>query len=509
MTRNSALIYARKSVTRTAADAISPERQRAACLAEVQRRGWTCDPARDIYVDADAHQSGKNPLRPAWLRMKHRLATDPTVLAVIVESLSRATRSTKDFFQFLGELEERGVALVSLKESFATDSAMGRAMVGFIALINALESDLASERMSGTIEFKRRAKGRHWGLTPFGCERQGDDHVLIPSKSGVWLHQDGTLGPEPSPTGDSTWRGYHDALRRLYELCAAGDASFAALANKLNLEGWRFRDRKGQPRAFTEDDTRRILGMVDVYAGSVTIGTRKGGNLSEVLPGSHQPILPPELCQQVRQVLESRSALAWAFMHKEPRRVYLLGSILTCADCGQKFIGAFEHGRQVYRHRRLLGCTGPWAIPAEVLDEQILARLRALRFPPEARQRLREQITGPLARGYDEREALKARTLKRLEALRELRLDGDIEREEYLRRRAELQHTLADLADVGATPAADPERVFDELEAIGATVARGTAEERHRAVLAVYQQIAVRQGIVVEARPHNWCQGIV
>lgn len=41
--RTRALVYVRKSVVRTGADTVSPERQKAACLAEAQAHGWVVE----------------------------------------------------------------------------------------------------------------------------------------------------------------------------------------------------------------------------------------------------------------------------------------------------------------------------------------------------------------------------------------------------------------------------------------------------------------------------------
>jgi DNA invertase Pin-like site-specific DNA recombinase len=61
-----------------------------------------------------------------------------------VESLSRATRSVRDLYNLLHELEEREKLLLSLKEQIDTSSATGRAFVGFVAIMNQLESDLGA-----------------------------------------------------------------------------------------------------------------------------------------------------------------------------------------------------------------------------------------------------------------------------------------------------------------------------------------------------------------------------
>ena len=169
-----ALCYVRKSFVRTAADEVSPARQRAAIFREAERRGWVAE----LFEDAEGHRSGRTERRPGWLHLKARL-DDPLVKAIIVESLSRASRSIRDLFNFIHELEVRNIALVSLKEQIDTTSSMGRAFLGFIAVLNQFESDVASERMKMTIEFKRETFKQHWGRFPFGTKREGPELKLV------------------------------------------------------------------------------------------------------------------------------------------------------------------------------------------------------------------------------------------------------------------------------------------------------------------------------------------
>jgi len=119
MTRTVALIYIRKSVVRTARDELSPERQRAACVAYCASRGW----APEVYEDAEGHRSGRTEThRPAWRDLKRQLDR-PDVAAVVANSLDRLSRSPRDFFVFLEELQRYGVELVSISEQFDTSTA--------------------------------------------------------------------------------------------------------------------------------------------------------------------------------------------------------------------------------------------------------------------------------------------------------------------------------------------------------------------------------------------------
>ena len=65
------------------------------------------------------------------------------------------------------------------------------------------------------------------------------------------------------------WRGYHEVLRQCLEWYAERDESMGSLRDRLNGAGYRFRDRWGEPRPFTEDDVRRMLHANRIYAGLI------------------------------------------------------------------------------------------------------------------------------------------------------------------------------------------------------------------------------------------------
>jgi DNA invertase Pin-like site-specific DNA recombinase/Skp family chaperone for outer membrane proteins len=395
MIRNRALIYIRKSIVRNEADTVSPERQREACREEARRHGWVVGEG-DVYADAEGHQSGRDDQRPDWQRLRRRLRHDESIAAVIVESLSRASRSVRSFFEFVEELRARGVGLVSLKERFDTSNAIGQAMLGFIAVVNQLESDLASERMQSNIAFKK-SRGRHWGLTPFGCRRAPGSGALGPSEETYSL--------------DGEERRYYDALVTLYETYCTGAHGFKTLARALNADGWRFRGRQGQPRAWDEHNTRSVLMLHRVYAGWVPLdGPNKDAathaDPATWVPANYPPVLPVALCDAVQATLAERSH-TWRLPEPKVRErsepsPFILTGILHCAACGQRLKGYTARGasavpgRRHYRHERRGDCPQTWH-DAEALEEGAVAILHALRLPPEVGALLVEVLVQGLA----------------------------------------------------------------------------------------------------------------
>lgn len=504
--RSVALIYSRKSVVRDPAMEVSNERQEEACVREAKAHGW----AWEIYRDVDV--SGRTEERPAWRQLKRQLWRGD-VAAVIVESLSRANRSVRDFFNFLGEVEKYDVGLVSVKEKFDTTSAMGRAFLGVIAILNQLEADLASERMSMTIEY-RQQEGRHWGLTPYGCQRD-HQHNLIPSEEGAWLSPTGgwvvgERGAPPFARDGATWHGYHDGLARLYELYAGGSHSYHSAMVEMNVGGWPFRTRWGLPRLWKVHDVRRVLQAWRLYAGDLPLGRQKDWSEEEVVvDGAHDPILPPALCQQVGAILDDRNVAHGGKRGRRPHRVYVLSDILYCHHCGERLYGNFQKGLRSYSHHRKKGC--PAVIGrtrCELVDDEVLKRVRALRVlaqfdwerPPDF----------PSKEDQAEKDAAveRVRLKRKMEVLKELRLEGEIDKGEYYRRKEAILDQMSDLPAPVQTEGVSWAAVLARLEALGELIAEANPAAQKRALNAMFERIEVNldTASVVKVTPHAWCQ---
>ena len=97
--------------------------------------------------------------------------------ALIVYSLSRLSRSTKDTLQIAEKLDKAGADLVSLSERIDTTSASGKMVFRLMAVLNEFERDQVSERTTAALQHKK-AKGLVYSPVPYGYERRGD--TLVP-----------------------------------------------------------------------------------------------------------------------------------------------------------------------------------------------------------------------------------------------------------------------------------------------------------------------------------------
>lgn len=87
--------------------------------------------------------SGKDANRPELKEMLNFIREGDTL---IVESISRLARNTKDFLEIVTDLTERGIEVVSLKESIDTSTAQGRFICTIFGALYELERMSIKER---------------------------------------------------------------------------------------------------------------------------------------------------------------------------------------------------------------------------------------------------------------------------------------------------------------------------------------------------------------------------
>ena len=107
----------------------------------------------EIYMDK---VSGKNTNRPELQKMLHYVRKGDTV---IVESISRFARNTKDLLELVGQLTAKEVEFISQKESIDTSTPAGKFMLTIFAAVAELEREYILQRQrEGIAEAKKQGK---------------------------------------------------------------------------------------------------------------------------------------------------------------------------------------------------------------------------------------------------------------------------------------------------------------------------------------------------------------
>ena len=113
----------------------------------------------EIYID---RMSGKNTERPELKRMLSFVRQGDTV---IVESISRFARNTRDLLELVDLLTAKGVEFVSQKEAIDTATPTGKFMLTVFGAVAELEREYILQRQREGIEIAK-TKGKYKGRKP-------------------------------------------------------------------------------------------------------------------------------------------------------------------------------------------------------------------------------------------------------------------------------------------------------------------------------------------------------
>lgn len=115
--------------------------------------------AEKLFIDK---ASGKNTDRRAF---KEMMAVVRAGDMVIVESISRIARNTRDLLSIVSELTEKQVEFISLKENIDTTTPQGRFMLTVFGALAELERENILERQREGIEIAK-SEGKYKGRKP-------------------------------------------------------------------------------------------------------------------------------------------------------------------------------------------------------------------------------------------------------------------------------------------------------------------------------------------------------
>jgi site-specific DNA recombinase len=169
-----AVLYLRCSTVGQVVDGVSLDLQRSRGEAWALANGYEVE-----AVYADEGISGKKASnRPGLASALDHVCR--TRGALVVYSLSRLARSTKDALAISERLSKVGADLVSLSEKIDTTSAAGKMVFRMLAVLAEFERDLVSERTKAALALKK-SRGERVGQIPFGFELGEDGSTLVPS----------------------------------------------------------------------------------------------------------------------------------------------------------------------------------------------------------------------------------------------------------------------------------------------------------------------------------------
>lgn len=289
-------IYIRVSTIDQANEGYSLDVQRERLTAYCKAQGWD-----DITVYMDDGETGTGMERPALKRMIRHIE-EKKIKGVVVLKLDRLSRKQKDVLYLLEEIfEKNGVFFKSATEPFDTTSALGKAMIGVLAVFAQLERDMIVERTtSGKLQ---RIRGGKWpgGHAPFGYK---------------WIDGEDDLEIVPDEA---------DTVREIFKKFVDGDSY-----NSISI--WA-QDRHPN---FTFDAgiIKRVVKR-PTYSGKYLYS-------GDVYESTTAPIIEEKMWTESQRELKRRDD------GLPPRGEYLLTGLCRCALCGSSVV----HETKQYRNKQ-------------------------------------------------------------------------------------------------------------------------------------------------------------
>ena len=337
------LLYIRVSTSKQDIEGYSIPMQKTRLIAYCKAQGWV---VAGIYIDPGF--SGASLDRPGMDAMLKAIEAKKGDV-VLVYKLDRLSRSQRDVLYLIEDVfEPKGVAFVSVQESFDTSSIYGKAMLSILSAFGQMERAVITERtMMGRVG---RAEKGYWhggGDWPIGYDYV--DGELVVNKEEA------------------------RQIRDVYRLYADG---YSVTEITRRMEG----------RTTKHGDWSHTGTVGNVLDNPLYAGVIHFDGVKE--KGQHEAIVPAMLNRKVKARRE-RLRHAEATGDSE----YLLTGLIYCADCGARYFANKRPNKKVVYscHSRAKKaknmvkdpkCKAPH-IPLAELDAMVEAELLRVANDPE------------------------------------------------------------------------------------------------------------------------------
>ncbi len=352
-----ALLYLRVSTKEQAemggeAEGFSIPGQREACRRKADSLG-----ADVVGEFVDRGESARSANRPELQRLLVDIRENP-VDYLIVHKVDRLARNRVDDVEINLALQKAGVQLVSATENI-DETPSGALLHGIMSTIAEFYSrNLANEVIKGSVQ--KAKSGGTVGRAPTGY------------RNVRRLHE----GREIRTVDVDAERGPH--MRWAFEAYAGGGWTVRTLCSELDRRGLKSVPGPKRPGKPLSPSNVADLLRHPYYKGLVVYR-------GICYPGQHQPLVTPEIWQQVQDVLDAQNSAG------EKERIhhhYLKGSIF-CGECGSRLIVSLNKNRHgtVYeyfvclgRHQKRTTCTKR-AMPIDLIEDLVAQHYRSLVLP--------------------------------------------------------------------------------------------------------------------------------
>jgi len=417
--------YVRVSTDEQAQEGHSLQTQRDEILRLIRYK-W---PDADVEFYEDDGWSAKDMKRPALQRLRSEVHPDDVVVTL---RLDRLTRSVFDLYTMLTDWDKRGVRFRSVREDYDTSTSAGKFMIGLLALLAQWERERNAERVREVMTNVVSKDRRHVSKPPLGYDLVEKALVVNVDEAAL--------------------------VRKIFDLYLSGKGT-RAIAIALNADG----KRTKSGTEWTDFGVSYVLAN-PIYTGKVawgrvvTHGRRRKGRAnttagdSVVVDGVHEPIISEDSWKTVQDLRGQRRKSSRAATGH-----HTLSGVARCGLCGGPMHGfiqrRYRNGKAVPGKERAYyrcsnrnhkdNCRLPY-IAADDLEAKVLERLGVLGDKATLDSLVSEFLGGTSPNSIQGRVADLHSELKKLERKRQrwdsLYEDGDISKEEWREKTAEVRH---------------------------------------------------------------------
>ncbi|QJT94802.1 recombinase family protein [Wolbachia endosymbiont of Diaphorina citri] len=263
----------------------SLDAQRVACEKYIKsREGWVILAKR--YDDGG--YSGKNLERPA-IKELFEDVKGGEVDCVVVYTLDRLSRETKDSIEVTSFFRRHRVNFVAVTQIFDNNTPMGKFVQTVLSGAAQLEREMIVERVKNKIATSKEHGLWMGGTLPFGYDVKDKELIINEKEAKTVKH----------------------IFERYVEL-----KSMAELARELNREGYR---TKGKSDIFKKATVRRII-TNPIYTGKIR-------HYEKEYEGKHEAIIEEEKWQKAQELIRNQP------YRKARYEEALLKGIIKCKSC--------------------------------------------------------------------------------------------------------------------------------------------------------------------------------
>lgn len=369
----------------------------------------------DIYNDAGISARKRYKKRPELLRLINDCACSQ-IDVILFTRLDRWFRSVKDYYEVQALLDECNVKWRAIWEDYETETSSGILKVNIMLSVAQAEADRTSEKIKSVIEYKK-SQGEYVGTVPPG-------YIRVNKK----LVKD----PELEEAIHAVFYGYmvYKPLRDIMEEAKA----LGFNANKAKIQ--------------------RIL------SNPVYVGRTKGG-----IEG-----VDPYISQEEWDVIQQRRKQYTRSTKK--RQVYLFNGIVRCGVCGKAYASKTSSGtREGYVSLRCRARINDFKCASKGISENKLERYVLQHIDNVFKDEHEKYKVTMESKDKKSTEGEKKKLEGKLKRIIQLYEDGDISREDYVRKRNDINERIHDLSkEPQKEPPVLPDNwreIYDEMSKSG------------------------------------------